>query len=49
MPMLDQAELAGVRQANERYAASYERRLAADIVAMLPGDREQARRVLGGG
>jgi hypothetical protein len=32
----DEAELAELRQANEHYAADYERRLAAEIVAMLP-------------
>jgi hypothetical protein len=41
----DEAELAELRQANARYAADYERRLAAEIVAMLPGP-EEARRVL---
>jgi hypothetical protein len=41
----DEAELAEQRQANARYAADYERRLAAEIVAMLP-DREEAKRVL---
>jgi hypothetical protein len=34
------------RQANAPYAADYERRLAAEIVAMLPEDREEAKRVL---
>ena len=41
----DEATLARERQANARYAADYERRLAAEIVAMLP-DREEAKRVL---
>ena len=41
MPM-DEAELAEARQANERYHDGYERRLAAEIVAMLP-DREEAK------
>jgi hypothetical protein len=44
MPM-GEAMLAEVRQANAAYLAGYERRLAAEIVAMLP-DREEARRVL---
>ena len=35
MPM-DEAMLAEVRQANAAYLAGYERRLAAEIVAMLP-------------
>jgi hypothetical protein len=37
--------LAELRHANAHFAADYERRLAAEIVAMLP-DREEARRVL---
>lgn len=37
---------AALRQANELYAADYEQRLAADLAAMLPDDREQAKRVL---
>ena len=41
----DEAALAELRQANEHHAADYERRLAAEIVALLP-DREEARRVL---
>ena len=41
----DEATLARERQANARYAADYERRLAAEIVAMLP-DRVEAKRVL---
>ena len=42
----DEAALAEVRQANERDDAEYyERHLAAEIVAMLPGP-EVARRVL---
>jgi hypothetical protein len=45
MPM-DEAALAEVRQANAHFAADYERRLAAEIVAMLPDDRDGARRVL---
>ena len=44
MPM-DEAALAELRQANAAHLAGYERRLAAEIVAMLP-DREQAERVL---
>jgi hypothetical protein len=44
--MPDEAELASTRQANAQHAADYERRLAAEIVAMLPDDREEARRVL---
>jgi hypothetical protein len=42
----DEAELAELRQANAHHAAEYERRLAAEIVTMLPDDREQAKRVL---
>ena len=42
---MDEAMLAEVRQANAAYLAGYERRLAAEIVAMLP-DREEAWRVL---
>ena len=45
MPM-DEAELAEARQANERYHDGYERRLAAEIVAMLP-DREEAKLAAG--
>ena len=44
--MSDETELASNRQENARYAADYQRRLAADIVAMLPADPEEARRVL---
>ena len=32
----DETALAELRQANERYADGYERRLAAEIVAMCP-------------
>jgi hypothetical protein len=46
MPMMDEAELAELRQANAHYAADYERRLATEIVALLPDDREEALRVL---
>lgn len=45
MPV-DEAMLAEVRQANEPYLASYEQRLAAQIVAMLPEAPDEARRVL---
>ena len=45
MPM-DEAMLAEVRQANEAYRASYPRRLAAEIVAMLPDSPEEASLVL---
>ena len=45
MPM-DEAVLAEVRQANERYAADYERRLAEEIVTMLPDSPDEALRVL---
>ena len=41
MPM-DEAMLAEVRQANERYAADYERRLAEEIVTMLPNSPDEA-------
>jgi hypothetical protein len=41
----DEAVLARVRQANARFAAGYERRLAAAIVAMLPEARDEALRV----
>jgi hypothetical protein len=43
-----EAALTKARQANERHAVDYERRLAAEIVAMLP-DREEAKRVLANG
>ena len=39
------AELVSLRQANAAYHDDYPRRLAAEIVAMLP-DREEAKRVL---
>ena len=39
----DEAALAQLRQANAHYAAEYERRLAAEIVAMLPADRRRIR------
>jgi hypothetical protein len=42
----DEAALAELRQANAHYAADYERRLAAEIAAALPDDRDEARRVL---
>ena len=42
----DEALFASARQANERYHADYERRLAAEIVAMLPEAPDEARRVL---
>jgi hypothetical protein len=42
----DEAALAEARQANERYRDDYERRLAAEIVALLPEDRDDALRVL---
>jgi hypothetical protein len=42
----DEAALASVCQANERYAADYERRLAAETVAMLVNIRSDAWRVL---
>jgi hypothetical protein len=42
----DEAALAELRQANAHFAADYERRLAAEIVAMLPEAREEALRVL---
>ena len=42
----DEVALAALRQANARYAADDERRLAEEIVAMLPEDRDEARRVL---
>ena len=45
MPM-DEAMLAEAREANEPYLASYERRLAAEIVAMLPDSPDEALRVL---
>ena len=44
--VLDQAELASVRQANRAYAADYERKLAQEIVLMLPEARDEALRVL---
>ena len=42
----DEAALAELRQANAHYADDYERRLAAEIVAMLPEARDEALRVL---
>jgi hypothetical protein len=42
----DEVALAELRQANHPYVASYERRLAAEIVAMLPEARNEALRVL---
>jgi hypothetical protein len=42
----DEAALAELRHANARFAADYERRLAAEIVAMLPEARDEALRVL---
>jgi hypothetical protein len=42
----DEAELAELRQANAHYAADYERRLAKDIVMLLPEARDDALRVL---
>jgi hypothetical protein len=42
----DEALIARVRLANAHHAADYERRLAAEIVAMLPPAREEALRVL---
>jgi hypothetical protein len=42
----DEAELAELRQANAHYALTYERRLAAQIVAMLPEARDEALLVL---
>jgi hypothetical protein len=42
----DPVALANVRQVNELYAAGYAQNLAATIVAMLPDDRDEARRVL---
>ena len=42
----DEAVLAELRQANARHAAGYQQRLAAEIVAMLPADREEAELVL---
>ena len=35
-----------MRQAHELDNDAYERRVATDLVAMLPDDREQAKRVL---
>lgn len=45
MPV-DQAALAELRRANARFAAHYERHLAAEIVAMLPEARDEALLVL---
>jgi hypothetical protein len=42
----DEAALAELRQANAHHAADYERRLAAEIVAMLPEARDEAVLVL---
>jgi hypothetical protein len=43
---IDEAALAELRQANRHFAADYERRLAKEIAAMLPEDRDEALRVL---
>lgn len=43
---MDEAMLAEVRQANAAYLASYERRLAEEIVTMLPNSPDDAREVL---
>ena len=43
---MDEAMIAAARQANEPYLASYPRRLAEEIVAMLPEARDDALRVL---
>ena len=43
---MDEAMLAEARQANAAFLASYERRLAAEIVEMLPAAPDDARRVL---
>ena len=42
----DEALIAELRQTNELYAASYSQNLAEMIAAMLPNDRDEARRVL---
>jgi hypothetical protein len=42
----DEVAPAELRQASERRAADNKRRLAAEIVAMLPEARDEARRVL---
>jgi hypothetical protein len=41
-----EALIAELRQTNELYAASYAQNLAEMIAAMLPNDRDEARRVL---
>ena len=41
----DEALIAELRQTNELYAASYAQNLA-EMTAMLPNDRDEARRVL---
>ncbi len=46
MPVDKAMIAAAARQANEPYLASYEQRLAAEIVAMLPDSPDDARRVL---
>ena len=43
---MDEAMVAEVRQANAAYLAGYERRLANEIVAMLPEAPDEALRVL---
>jgi hypothetical protein len=42
----DEALIAELCQTNELYAASYSQNLAEMIAAMLPNDRDEARRVL---
>ena len=39
-------EFAGAGQESAHYATDFNRRLAAELVAMLPDDRDEARRVL---
>ncbi len=47
MPV-DKAMIASAREANAAYLASYEQRLAGEIVAMLPEAPDEALRVLAG-
>jgi hypothetical protein len=42
----DEAALAELRETNALHALTYERRLAEEIAAMLPEDRDEALRVL---
>lgn len=44
--IITEAELAELRKASEESASDYERRLAAEIVAMMPDDPVATKRLL---